>query len=378
MPTRDCDIVINCDCAENPFANLSAEQPEPYVFVSPHVILRNPPLGKTFQQLGCKRWCYSAISQADADACAVAQATECATVVVTQPPIIPDPPLPPTGFPRVSVFATEPTTAFGEPPGVFNLFRTGSLAQPLTVQFTLSGEAKNGVDYNTVPYSVTIAAGDDNVDVIVVPMDTGETIAKNAILTVISGSNYAPGAESSDEIEITPFDCGTPSFKVIGWGAALAQQIADLRPNAEDSDLPEWDGIFRLPQASDTYDSNSSCYAIAGKRINLLIQPSRMLQETVSCPSGWIANTPSHPECHSCVFGGTEITFITSDILTINDGADAATILVNGGSGIIGNYRFYLSPVCPDLYLGFLGYQLEGDDKAHFTIDGGLLAVTTL
>lgn len=205
MPSRICPDVLN-DCnpcaGEFPFANLSAELGEPYVFVSPHIIIRNPPLGRVFSQFGCKRWCYSAISQADADACAIAQATECATVDVPQPPIVVDPPLPPTGFPTVSVFAIEPSTRFGQDPGVFNLSRNGSFAQPLTVQFTLSGEAQNGVDYDTIPYSVTIAAGDSNVDIIVVPMDTGELVAKDVILTVLGGSNYSPGDSPSDNIQI--------------------------------------------------------------------------------------------------------------------------------------------------------------------------------
>lgn len=202
MASRICPTVINCDCSNFPWANLSAELAEPYVFVSPHIIIRNPPLGRIFSQFGCKRWCYSSVSQAEADACAIAQATECATVITTDPPIVVDPPDPPVGFPTVSVFASEASTSFGGDPGVFLLSRSGSTSQPLAVQFTLSGSAQNGVDYDTVPYAVTIDAGDSDVEVIIVPMDTGEIIQKEVILTVLAGSNYSPGAKSRDSIAI--------------------------------------------------------------------------------------------------------------------------------------------------------------------------------
>lgn len=386
MATRICPDVLN-DCnpcaGEFPWENLSAELAEPYVFVSPHIVIVPPPLGKFFTQLGCKRWCYSFVSQAEADLCAIAQARECATVDVPQPPIVPDPPDPPAGFPQVSVFATSPATSFGEAPGVFNISRTGSLSQPLSVQFTLSGEAQNGVDYDTLPYAVTIDAGDSNVDVIVVPMETGETISKSAILTVLGGSNYSPGASSSDAIEIGPQDCGTPTFKVQAWSEAFASVIANLMPNADGSDLPEWDGIFRQGVGSTYHVSNADCYAIAGKRIQLVIIPNQSFLSIVDCPPGcvgcppgWVENLPGQPGCFSC-FSGTANTFITSDYLGIDDGKQGALILGNQSSGIIGDYRFHISAYCAETFLGAASYHLEGG-VANFRFGDLLLSVIDL
>ncbi|WP_178381583.1 glycosyl hydrolase family 28 protein [[Phormidium ambiguum] IAM M-71] len=43
--------------------------------------------------------------------------------------------------------------------GEFRITRTGNLSQALTVNYTIRGTAENGVDYETIPNSVTIPAG---------------------------------------------------------------------------------------------------------------------------------------------------------------------------------------------------------------------------
>lgn len=380
MASRICPDVLN-DCnpcaGEFPFANLSAELGEPYVFVSPHIIIRNPPLGRVFSQFGCKRWCYSTISQADADACAIAQATECATVTTGDPPIVLDPPEPPVGFPSVSVFASEAATSFGQDPGVFLLTRNGSFSQPLTVQFTLSGEAQNGVDYDTVPYFVTIDAGDSDVEVIIVPMDTGEIISKSVILTVLGGSNYSPGASASDTIEIAPANCGTPAFRVFGYDEAMAAEIAALFPDALASELPEWDGILREDQALAVYRSNSACFSINGKAIDLAIRPSLTLADTIGCPAGWVSADPPNTGCSFCPGLNSSDLFV-SDLLTIND-ATESLVYVSHTTGVIGNYESYVSPSCQTVYAGSNTYRVSGDDLAHYIYGGStFLSVVAL
>lgn len=380
MSSRVCPTVIDCDCIENPWANLSAELAEPYVFVSPHIVIVPPPLGKFFTQLGCKRWCYSGVSQAEADLCAIAQTTECATVEVPQPPIVVDPPLPPTGFPLVSVFATEPATSFGEDPGVFNISRTGSLAQPLAVQFTLSGEAQNGVDYETVPYAVTIDAGDSNVDVIVVPMNTGEIIVKSVVLTILGGSNYSQGASASDTVEITPVNCGTPAFRVNGYDSIVAARISALFPNAVASPLPEWDGILRLSPDQTDHRSNASCFAIAGKSIDVVIK-AQSVADTVGCPSGWTESLPGQPGCFACVFALESHTFILTDVMQFETpgAANPFHLFVNQSTGTIGDYREYTLPYCPESYLGYPSYtKAVGDDLVRAEFGDVLLQVVAL
>jgi hypothetical protein len=59
----------------------------------------------------------------------------------------------PTTGNRVSVMVTDPFTREGSTSdtGTVLVTRTGSLANPLTVNLTVAGTAAEGVDYNTLP-----------------------------------------------------------------------------------------------------------------------------------------------------------------------------------------------------------------------------------
>lgn len=85
---RSCIHEINecLPCNDSPVENLSAESLDLPTILGIATIPRDPPLGEPFSKLGCIGWCFSTISQADADECAAAQDPEC------PPPGTPDPP----------------------------------------------------------------------------------------------------------------------------------------------------------------------------------------------------------------------------------------------------------------------------------------------
>src|SRR6266542_3346158 len=78
---------------------------------------------------------------------------------------------PPGTPPTVTVVASEPRASESGDTGTFTISRTGSTAASLTVYYTLGGNAQNGVDYQTLPGSATIPAGESSVEVKVVPID---------------------------------------------------------------------------------------------------------------------------------------------------------------------------------------------------------------
>lgn len=85
----------------NPFVNLSSEAPDEDLFIGINPqppIIGQPPLGETWYSAGCLGFCFSNISQEDADACAAAQAVLC---VAPQWPV-PGPP-PPPGEPEPEI-----------------------------------------------------------------------------------------------------------------------------------------------------------------------------------------------------------------------------------------------------------------------------------
>jgi gliding motility-associated-like protein len=97
-------------------------------------------------------------------------------------------------------------TVRGCPPGVIRVSRNGGLNQPITIPVTYTGTAVNGVDYDPLPTSVVIPAGDSvvtlNISGIPVSPATGP---KSAIISIISPytcGNGDPIILSSDTIMI--------------------------------------------------------------------------------------------------------------------------------------------------------------------------------
>jgi hypothetical protein len=65
-----------------------------------------------------------------------------------------------TPLPEINVFTPDPNASEpGTDTGLFTITRSGSTASPLTVNLQLSGTASNGVDYVTIPSSITFPAG---------------------------------------------------------------------------------------------------------------------------------------------------------------------------------------------------------------------------
>ena len=101
--------------------------------------------------------------------------------------------------PVVSVTASDASAA--ESPmdlGTFRFTRTGSTASALLVTYTVTGAATNGVDYQSVPVTVTFLAGQSSADVFVMPLadgtpDDGETV----VVTLSDGAAYDLGVPAT-------------------------------------------------------------------------------------------------------------------------------------------------------------------------------------
>lgn len=64
-------------CDDDPILNISAEDEDTDRFLFNFQTRQRPNLGFSFQSVGCKRFCYSEVSQLDADLCAILQVEEC-------------------------------------------------------------------------------------------------------------------------------------------------------------------------------------------------------------------------------------------------------------------------------------------------------------
>jgi Bacterial Ig domain len=71
----------------------------------------------------------------------------------------------------VSVQATDPLASEpGDNPGMFTISREGDTNEALTIPFTLTGTASNGVDYVSIPTTITLAAGEYSSNIVVTPI----------------------------------------------------------------------------------------------------------------------------------------------------------------------------------------------------------------
>ena len=105
---------------------------------------------------------------------------------------------------EVTVEATDNTAQFPGHAGAFTLRRPAACAgTALTVAYTLGGSAGNGVDYDLLPNSVTLAAGETNALLALTPLPDNDMTNEAATLTLIAGT-YAIGTASNATVTIQP------------------------------------------------------------------------------------------------------------------------------------------------------------------------------
>ncbi len=106
--------------------------------------------------------------------------------------------------PVVSLSVTDGSASeFGNDPGTITLSRTGSVSSALTVQYTVSGSATNGVDVTQLPGSVTFAAGQGTVAITVTPVTDNLNEGAEALsITLVDGADYDLGASASGTVSI--------------------------------------------------------------------------------------------------------------------------------------------------------------------------------
>jgi Calx-beta domain len=113
------------------------------------------------------------------------------------------------GINQVFVNTTATNAALGGAPGQFTLTRLGDTNIPLTVSYTMSGTASNGVDYVLLPGSVTIPAGETNVVVNLTPLPPAAGAPapinnQTATLSLAAGPSYGVLTPASGTVTLAP------------------------------------------------------------------------------------------------------------------------------------------------------------------------------
>jgi hypothetical protein len=112
------------------------------------------------------------------------------------------------GPPTVGVTSSiNNATEAGPVAGQFTLTRSGNTSGSITVNYTLTGTATNGLDYVTLPGSVVFLAGAASTNISVTPIDDAVSEAlESVVLTVASGTGYTIGSPASATVVIVDND----------------------------------------------------------------------------------------------------------------------------------------------------------------------------
>ncbi len=105
----------------------------------------------------------------------------------------------------VSVTIAPTDGSVGEPSstGRFTVTRAGNLIPSMVVNYTVSGTASNGVDYQALSGTVTIPAGETTANITVTPIDDALSEGnETVILTVASAATYNVGSPGAATIVI--------------------------------------------------------------------------------------------------------------------------------------------------------------------------------
>lgn len=141
--------------------------------------------------------------------------------------------------PNVSIVATDPAAAeTGLDPGIFTVTRDGITTATLTVNYTVSGTATNGVDYQPLSGSLTIPVGQATATVVVTPIDdSAPEGSETVVLTLTPSSSYNLSAPTSASVTIADNDgpsiAASPTTLTRGgtvtvsWSGILSASPAD-------------------------------------------------------------------------------------------------------------------------------------------------------
>src|SRR5262249_22258831 len=129
----------------------------------------------------------------------------------------------------VSVTTATPSTAEGNPtPGVFTVTRSSS-GVPLTVAYTMSGLAENGVDYrdemgNALSGTVTFAATATSTNITVIPVDDAvPELTESITMSIDESPNYVGAGTATINI----IDNESPQLAITNVSTQMYERTND-------------------------------------------------------------------------------------------------------------------------------------------------------
>jgi hypothetical protein len=142
-----------------------------------------------------------------------------------------------------SAFTGETISSVPTIPGIFRIARTGSTTSAVTVNYTISGTATNGVDYNNLTGSTTIAAGTAFTDINITPIYDNIVEGNEDITLTLSAapsSGYDLGTETAKVTIVDPLDFATEPFPYLTRNDFNGDGKSDILWRNIDGNVATW------------------------------------------------------------------------------------------------------------------------------------------
>ena len=145
--------------------------------------------------------------------------------------------------------------------GTFTITRTGTTETSLTVSFAVSGSATNGSDYNRLPTTVTIPAGQTSATLTLIPIDDAlSENNENATITLSNSSAYNVDATKSNaSVTIADNDRVLPRVSIVASDAVAAETRVGQTVNR---------GQFTISRTGSTAAALTLAYVVSGSATN--------------------------------------------------------------------------------------------------------------
>jgi hypothetical protein len=200
-------------------------------------------------------------------------------------------PMIPAGVPFVTVQARNPlATEPGGSPGMFTISRAGDTNSAVTVSFSLSGSATNGVDYAEVPLSITLAAGHVSSNLTITPVsEPSATGYKTVVLNLTHhGRNFFVASLDHAVVYIVyRYTNVPPTVKIVtptNGTSFLSLPNIEIAANASDSN--GWvTSVEFFANGTSLGTATNSSFCI-GPRLVYGSRPSRFQFVWTNVPSG--------------------------------------------------------------------------------------------
>ena len=133
-----------------------------------------------------------------------------------------------TAPPAVTITATDPTAAEVGDTGAFTFRRSGPTNAPLTVYFSLSGNAANGKDYSSLPGSIIIPAGFSAISATLTPKSDAYAEGTESVTATLktNSATYRVAAPNTATITILDNGGGGTQGGTIPTAASTAPRVS--------------------------------------------------------------------------------------------------------------------------------------------------------